>query len=261
MENASSNGGSASKFEEEFESATKFVFYPQGGDKFIIKDGNSNVVRTENGGAVNYWSGEVNETWQLIPVTEVEVSINEFASICLPFAVSVEGATAYAVESVEAGFVTLAEKADIPAGEGAILAGNGTATLTIADAATSDWTNNKLEGTTVDSYIAPAGTAYVLSKPADSEVGLYKALLNKNATGGDGDTHFKNNANKAYLVVANANPAAQYSFRFEDGTTGIDEVKGENGNVKGIYDLTGRRVETITAPGIYVVNGKKVLVK
>ena len=261
LENASSNGGSASKFEEEFESATKFVFYPQGGDKFIIKDGNSNVVRTENGGAVNYWSGEVNETWQLIPVTEVEVSINEFASICLPFAVSVEGATAYAVESVEAGFVTLAEKADIPAGEGAILAGNGTATLTIADAATSDWTNNKLEGTTVDSYIAPAGTAYVLSKPADSEVGLYKALLNKNATGGDGDTHFKNNANKAYLVVANANPAAQYSFRFEDGTTGIDEVKGENGNVKGIYDLTGRRVETITAPGIYVVNGKKVLVK
>ena len=43
--------------------------------------------------------------------------------------------------------------------------------------------------------------------------------------------------------------------------TGISEVKGESGNVKGIYDLTGRRVEAITAPGIYIVGGKKVLVK
>jgi hypothetical protein len=43
--------------------------------------------------------------------------------------------------------------------------------------------------------------------------------------------------------------------------TGISEVKGENGNVKTIYDLTGRRIEAITAPGIYIVNGKKVLVK
>jgi hypothetical protein len=43
--------------------------------------------------------------------------------------------------------------------------------------------------------------------------------------------------------------------------TGVEEVKAENGKVKAIYDLTGRRVEAITAPGIYIVNGKKVLVK
>ncbi len=42
---------------------------------------------------------------------------------------------------------------------------------------------------------------------------------------------------------------------------GISEVKGENGNVKTIYDLTGRKIETITKPGIYIVGGKKVLVK
>ena len=44
-------------------------------------------------------------------------------------------------------------------------------------------------------------------------------------------------------------------------TTAIDEVKGENGKVKAIYDLTGRRIDAITAPGIYIVNGKKTLVK
>ena len=42
--------------------------------------------------------------------------------------------------------------------------------------------------------------------------------------------------------------------------TGIDEVKGENGNVKAIYDLTGRKVE-IPTKGIYIIDGKKVFVK
>ena len=249
LENASANGGSASKFEEEFESATKFVLYPQGGNKFIIKDGNDNVVRTENGGAVNYWSGEANETWQLVPVTEIEVSVNEFASICLPFAVEVESATAYAVEETTNGYAVLEEKADIPANEGAILAGNGVATLTIVDEATADWSANMLEGTTVDTYIE--SPAYVLSK-VSGVIGLYTAKMTDGA--------WKNNANKAYLPKSATTNAASYSFRFDRGTTAVEDVVVEN-EVKVIYDLTGRRVEAITAAGIYIVNGKKTLVK
>ena len=43
-------------------------------------------------------------------------------------------------------------------------------------------------------------------------------------------------------------------------TTGIDRVAAEvEGTV--IYDLAGRRIEKITNAGIYIVNGKKVLVK
>ena len=42
--------------------------------------------------------------------------------------------------------------------------------------------------------------------------------------------------------------------------TAIEEVKVENGNVKAIYDLQGRKVET-PSKGIYIVDGKKVLVK
>ncbi|MBO7240672.1 MAG: hypothetical protein J6V23_09390 [Bacteroidaceae bacterium] len=45
-----------------------------------------------------------------------------------------------------------------------------------------------------------------------------------------------------------------------EGTTGIEEVKGENGEVKTIYDLQGRRVE-IPNKGLYIINGKKVLIK
>ena len=42
---------------------------------------------------------------------------------------------------------------------------------------------------------------------------------------------------------------------------GIESVESENVNVKGIFDLQGRKIEQITAPGLYIVNGKKVLVK
>lgn len=43
--------------------------------------------------------------------------------------------------------------------------------------------------------------------------------------------------------------------------TGIEEVKGENGEVKVIFDLCGRKIDNITKPGIYIVDGKKVSVK
>ena len=42
--------------------------------------------------------------------------------------------------------------------------------------------------------------------------------------------------------------------------TAIEEVETESGNVKGIYDLQGRRV-TNPAKGIYIINGKKVIFK
>ena len=44
-----------------------------------------------------------------------------------------------------------------------------------------------------------------------------------------------------------------------DGTTGIEGVEYESTDA--IYDLSGRRVNEITKAGVYVVNGKKVLVK
>ena len=63
------------------------------------------------------------------------------------------------------------------------------------------------------------------------------------------------------IVSYGGRPQSAISVNAVDGITGINEVKTENGEVKAIFDLTGRRVAEMTAPGIYIVGGKKVLVK
>ena len=45
-----------------------------------------------------------------------------------------------------------------------------------------------------------------------------------------------------------------------DIDTGISEVKDENGEPEGVYDLQGRKVET-PKKGIYIINGKKTLIR
>ena len=42
---------------------------------------------------------------------------------------------------------------------------------------------------------------------------------------------------------------------------GIENIAAENKGVEGIFDLLGRKLDVIKAPGIYIVNGKKMLVK
>ncbi len=118
--------------------------------------------------------------------------------------------------------------------------------------ATATVEGNLLSGTLYTKNVTPAGTAYVLSAP-EGVVGLYQAQLTDAGT-------FQNNANKAYLVVESGNAAPSYSFNFDwAGTTGIEGVVAEGAQDGAIYDITGRRVKAITAPGIYIVNGKKVV--
>ena len=49
-------------------------------------------------------------------------------------------------------------------------------------------------------------------------------------------------------------------FGEQDAVTSISNIAAENG-ASIIYDLTGRKVDTITTAGIYIVNGKKVVIK
>ncbi len=62
---------------------------------------------------------------------------------------------------------------------------------------------------------------------------------------------------ETYFKTAGLKSITEYEFT---GVTSIESLENESGE-KVIYDLTGRRVDTITKAGIYIVNGKKTLVK
>lgn len=47
----------------------------------------------------------------------------------------------------------------------------------------------------------------------------------------------------------------------EDIITGIEEVTSVNNQVKGIYDMMGRKLNSIEEPGLYIINGQKILIK
>ena len=183
----------------------------------------------------------------------------EYATLHLGYKVAIpEGVKAYVAVSTNNGHVQFEEiKNVIPAATPVLLENvgeNETYTFAYTDAAAATVATNLLKGSIANRYVT--GDAYVLTRK-DGVVCFGGVLLNQLD-----DTAFLNNANKVYLPKTAGMNAASYSFRFEgEGTTGISEVKGESGEVKAIFDLTGRRVEAITAPGIYIVNGKKVLVK
>ena len=67
-------------------------------------------------------------------------------------------------------------------------------------------------------------------------------------------------SNADYDELARVSKNIDITLTYTKNDTGITEVKGENGNVRTVYDLQGRKVES-PSRGIYIVNGKKVFVK
>ena len=120
--------------------------------------------------------------------------------------------------------------------------------------------NNTLEGTDEATALTddPSYYYYGLSLNASGElssVGFYWM----NDTG----AAFTNGAHKAYLKLAKSifSPSMSMSaFPFNGSATGIGQIATGADTTKSVYDLSGRRVNK-AIKGIYIVNGKKVLVK
>lgn len=65
----------------------------------------------------------------------------------------------------------------------------------------------------------------------------------------------------AYLKVLAADAAGAKGFAFNGEATGIEGVNANVENAKAIYNLNGQRVASMAKPGLYIVNGKKVVRK
>ena len=99
---------------------------------------------------------------------------------------------------------------------------------------------------------------------------FYKLSLNKkgvkNSVGfywgnDDGSAFTYNKGHQAYLAVPKENALNVQGFSF-DGTTGITEVETTSNNTDEVYTISGMRVDgSNLSKGVYIVNGKKVIIK
>ena len=68
-------------------------------------------------------------------------------------------------------------------------------------------------------------------------------------------------AGTAYLAVPKVKAAGAKGFAFNGEATGIEGVNANVENAKAIYNLNGQRVASMAKPGLYIVNGKKMVVR
>ena len=97
---------------------------------------------------------------------------------------------------------------------------------------------------------------------ADGKVVNAKEEVEGGSFNHDEGGHFMNSANRAYLIVSQGQlQPSMFNLRFGfGGTTAVEKVESRDEKEE-IYDLTGRKLEGINGVGIYIINGKKMLVK
>jgi hypothetical protein len=160
------------------------------------------------------------------------------------------GVTAYVVSEINEGKLTLTEVESAPDGVGVILkAEAGTYILEETDSPAAVGTN-LLRTSRGANYAgeAPAYDYYALANK-DACLGFYKLKEGEYIPNG-----------KCFLSVAKTASAPDFLSFGVDDTTGIETIDNSQFTIDNVYDLQGRRVAQPTK-GLYIVNGKKVIIK
>ena len=173
--------------------------------------------------------------------------------------------TVYYASAENAGSITLSETTDnrIPACQGVIIKGAAGDVLTLKSVEEQTTVSNNLLVANLAAYALPVTTT--INKGSDATYYNYIMVADggSNAvfkhTSGSGDLA----ANKAFLRTTTNVPSAAPGFTldFGTGTTGITEIeKSVNAGNEAAFNLNGQRVAQ-PKKGLYIVNGKKVIIK
>ena len=160
------------------------------------------------------------------------------------------GVTAYIAKAADTakGTVTLSTIDNAPAGIPVLLKGTKGNTAVIT--------------TTSTDYDAPE-TNYLVAADGETAIGSSEAKYVLAYNSGWEFRHYNGtlSAGKVYLDLSSlGGGAAKLSFIFDEETTGIKSVQGSGLTVNGYYNLNGQRVNQ-PSKGLYIVNGKKVIIK
>ena len=178
----------------------------------------------------------------------------EWATLCLPYAATIPaGITAvYTLAFNGTQLKATAVETTLPANTPVLVkASAGTYTFsaacsTIAEAVATP-TSGALTGTFA--YNGSLANAYILQKQGD-KVGFYSIS----------DTHAIH-AFRAYIPKPVASNARSLDIVFDDDeTTGIETVNGTEPVADGYYSISGQRI-ALPKKGMYIMNGKKVIIK
>ena len=179
---------------------------------------------------------------------------------------SVDDITAYVATSASAGSVTFSKVTKVVANTPLYIKANATSGSAInveipeaTEGAVDYSATNLLKGsaTQTTNVQSTNETKYYVFGVQNNTPGFYNAA-----------SSFTSAAGKAYLQLtaaqAGAAPSLNLIFDGDDGlSTGIDKVQGSGSKAQGsdaYYNLAGQRVAQPTR-GLYIVNGKKVIIK
>ena len=189
-----------------------------------------------------------------ITTTVGEKGYSTYSSIYPLDLSSISGAKSYYAKTVDtenSKVVFESATGTVPASEGLLLKGeaNASVSFTIADAG-STISGNKLVGCTEPTTLVSSANYYVLVNNGDTPE--FQCLNEQGAT---------IPAGKAYLDATEAGGDAKLRIVFEGEATGIEAIETSEAVQNGeVYNLAGQRVAA-PVKGLYIVNGKKVLVK
>jgi hypothetical protein len=180
---------------------------------------------------------------------DVKVTNAGYATYSSDFGLDYSGLDVKAYKAtVDGTSITFAKVTEVPAGEGVLLETEGTFVVPVKSVDAWNAADNAFvrgTGATVDTGTGPYN--YILNI-VGGEIGFYKA---------NGQTVAKN---RAYLQSSTL--SARIALPFEDDeTTGISTINSEKEVMNSsFFNLAGQRVAQPTK-GLYIVNGKKVVIK